>query len=1602
MAADHQFFYEDEVFRVNKNGKIMFGMVVENFKLYSSDDSSSSSDDEEPKVEEGHIRVAWHPHGKKEVISEKKVGLANRSLMPGDVVRRLSRGEHSMKGYCRNIHVSACVQIKGTNKIIENVDSKSLIPFEKLSSGTSIVMDSWVGGVQLVHIRLTLFLRDGSKCYLSDPESYCFLSCNEQNDKFAENYYPGQCLRGPIKYLDTAEWIHCTKRTKALLANKSAKKIKVYVEAVDTVSALVDWKCQICCKDGDTSGKPLHTMIMGEDFKKLRLLNYFKACTLQVGDRNMYRLKDSDQLLTVSEWKKGLKEKLSVIGRNLPNSSDELNRLARKRSYCNSQADEQPTPAEKTGSGEMDISGVASSNENSDDNSLLDSNVKRSDKSSWMQNLLGIAKPTIDEVYSLIHLSQKKVCGHFNKTNSVDELGSKNPPQTMDDESIVSGNLSAIENKARLESTASNENNSNFLDSLKVRDLPKITENAAVKCSEVFKSTMNTTLNALNNSDWQEFNVKGKNPEETGPNINSFEEFPPLEASKKTDDDVNDTCKEPYELSESYDSECDEDYSDEEEEDAESVCGDGPSSLSSTCSSTTSNKSSNQRQGKSVVKLMAKVLKKKKLKGARKKKPNLNVQPGDMLVVETVRTFSAADVVWQDGSIELGIPSTELYPIHHLDDQEFFPGDFVIENRTEDTELLERVGPEKYNRLYGVIQSVDHIGRTAKLKWFLTYVSPSDPVPSLVQENEMSVYDLKDHPDFQFRPGDVVVRLGNVDNEHQNATAGQILDIYPEGQVYVWWAEGFKTMSWPQDLYKLNDTDSDDSEIWDHSGSEGVWETDSEEVVYTPSSPVVDNNFLVKIKLANNIEMARGTLKRLEKMIRDSPELLTSENIKKFYGVYRDCRSLDKYLGTSFFRDKRFYTLIFEVKELERTGEQKKSDAKVANDQNSGSEIKQSSLHSVKRLNLLKSSSLNSCNEETETVVSPELDKSDEWSSPAAKKSSRSLSTVTGEFLSANLASLEMEFFNNSVVNAAKSDSALSSSIEDTQMDSCQNSSAEQPVDQPKKVIAATGGWKTTCHPCVELCQLILEQLLKAEAEVYKLLNHPSCKSLQEELTGVKNADEMIDDIHKYTQINSFASEKLTPIEGPIPDSPESPDPETADVRFADGSIIYRSKSLLDLLAETQKSQTIVVYENDTSADSGVDAEFELPASVSKVLLQKEGEGFSMLSAVPECHKYESSKYVLPHVTNPRNFMKTVNNEIKLLLTSLPCGITVKGFEGRMDLYSAMIEGPENTPYEDGLFFFDIQLPSDYPDQPPLCHYTSYCSDRLNPNLYEDGKVCVSLLGTWSGRGTEMWTSSSNLLQVLVSIQGLILVSEPYFNEAGYENQKGTQQGHSNSQLYNEMVVLKLVQAMTKLLIHPPSTFQQEIMKHFTARAEKLITRLENWLFISENHSAYISGLIDLQEKQNRLKKLGAIKLPEYPLLPASKGFCLSLRKALNSFKDTLKSVGIVFSQEPVFTSNSQLGSDKSGSSSVGEPQSNRILESKIGENLEKSRNSEDSVQKIESDENLVNRVSNIQVRKVDRSKSCVEKVKSLSKIDENFKSGQNNICSLKSSSSKS
>ncbi|KAH8067915.1 hypothetical protein JL721_7133 [Aureococcus anophagefferens] len=87
----------------------------------------------------------------------------------------------------------------------------------------------------------------------------------------------------------------------------------------------------------------------------------------------------------------------------------------------------------------------------------------------------------------------------------------------------------------------------------------------------------------------------------------------------------------------------------------------------------------------------------------------------------------------------------------------------------------------------------------------------------------------------------------------------------------------------------------------------------------------------------------------------------------------------------------------------------------------------------------------------------------------------------------------------------------------------------------------------------------------------------------------------------------------------------------------------------------------------------------------------------------------------------------------------------------RSDLLRCVIVGPDGTPYERMVFAFDLQLPAAYPKEPPAMHYHSWgITERLNPNLYENGKVCLSLLGTWSGPGWD--PESSTVLQLLATI----------------------------------------------------------------------------------------------------------------------------------------------------------------------------------------------------------------------------------------------------------
>ncbi|KAH7518397.1 probable ubiquitin-conjugating enzyme E2 23 [Ziziphus jujuba] len=197
---------------------------------------------------------------------------------------------------------------------------------------------------------------------------------------------------------------------------------------------------------------------------------------------------------------------------------------------------------------------------------------------------------------------------------------------------------------------------------------------------------------------------------------------------------------------------------------------------------------------------------------------------------------------------------------------------------------------------------------------------------------------------------------------------------------------------------------------------------------------------------------------------------------------------------------------------------------------------------------------------------------------------------------------------------------------------------------------------------------------------------------------------------------------------------------------------------------------------------------------------------------------------------NGRKWFKKVQQDWSILQNNLPDGIYVRVYEDRMDLLRAVIVGAYGTPYQDGLFFFDFHLPPEYPDVPPSAYYHSG-GWRINPNLYEEGKVCLSLLNTWTGRGNEVWDpKSSSILQVLVSLQGLVLNSKPYFNEAGYDKQIGTAEGEKNSLSYNENTFLLNCKTMMYLMRKPPKEFAELVREHFRRRGYYILKACDAYM----------------------------------------------------------------------------------------------------------------------------------------------------------------------------
>jgi len=83
--------------------------------------------------------------------------------------------------------------------------------------------------------------------------------------------------------------------------------------------------------------------------------------------------------------------------------------------------------------------------------------------------------------------------------------------------------------------------------------------------------------------------------------------------------------------------------------------------------------------------------------------------------------------------------------------------------------------------------------------------------------------------------------------------------------------------------------------------------------------------------------------------------------------------------------------------------------------------------------------------------------------------------------------------------------------------------------------------------------------------------------------------------------------------------------------------------------------------------------------------------------------------------------------------------------------WQGTINGPKNTPYEDGVFFLEILFPKDYPFKPPKVKFQTKI---YHCNVNEKGEICLGIL-------KDGWSPALNILKVLQAIQKLLEIPDP-------------------------------------------------------------------------------------------------------------------------------------------------------------------------------------------------------------------------------------------------
>jgi len=107
--------------------------------------------------------------------------------------------------------------------------------------------------------------------------------------------------------------------------------------------------------------------------------------------------------------------------------------------------------------------------------------------------------------------------------------------------------------------------------------------------------------------------------------------------------------------------------------------------------------------------------------------------------------------------------------------------------------------------------------------------------------------------------------------------------------------------------------------------------------------------------------------------------------------------------------------------------------------------------------------------------------------------------------------------------------------------------------------------------------------------------------------------------------------------------------------------------------------------------------------------------------------------------------------DLRSLQSDPPKGINASPMKDDILSWTALMFGPEDTPWEYGTFQLEVRFTEEFPTKPP---HVKFVSKMFHPNIYNNGEICLDIL-------QNQWSPIYSISAILTSIQSLLTDPNP-------------------------------------------------------------------------------------------------------------------------------------------------------------------------------------------------------------------------------------------------